>query len=622
MRYVSVNVGQGSGRVDDAFRRALRAALALFVALMSLTAHAVSETDLLPPDQAFPLMVTLSAPQQVTLDFRTHAGYYLYRDRFEFAVDGAPIKPEQMPPGEVKNDPTFGTVTVYHRPVQIQLPLPRPFSSSVLLSVTSQGCADLGVCYPPQTRTYRIAVSGAITSVAAGSNITASTAGFPDTNANPSLSIFGINLRPSNGISVPELLGFLLAGLLMAGTVCMYPLIPIVTAVIGAGRERSTLYRSFGLSFAYVQGLALTYAVAGTIAALAGIPLVAVTQRPWVLAAFGALMVLLALSMFGVFRFQVPAALQTRASTWTNRLPGGRVGSVFVMGMLSALIVGPCSTPVLAGALLYIANSRDVLGGALALYVMAFGMGIPLLAVGTFGAHALPRAGRWMIAIQSALGVMLLVAALWFFYSLLPDWLLMLLVALLLTGSGTMLRALDPLPPDASDISRLGKAVGVLLLVAGVAEFIGVASGNFDILEPLGGVIRGSSTVSAKSEANSTAQFEAIGSNAELDQALQAANGQPVMVDFYADWCISCKELERFTFTDPRVVSEFAHWKLLRIDVTKNTTEDTAMLRRFGLFGPPALIFYDRTGRQQSDAQLAGFISADAFVAHLKQWGK
>ncbi|WP_321574462.1 protein-disulfide reductase DsbD [Paraburkholderia franconis] len=608
--------------MNDAFRRVLHVALILFVALTSLAAHAVSETDLLPPDVAFPLTVTLSAPQQVTLDFRTHAGYYLYRDRFDFAVDGAPIKPDRMPPGEVKNDPTFGMVTVYHRPVQIQLALPRPVSTSIVLSVTSQGCADLGVCYPPQTRTYRIAANGVVTSVAAGNTTTASAAGFPDTGVNPSLTVFGINLRPANGISVPELLGFLLAGLLMAGTVCMYPLVPIVTAVIVGGRERPTLYRGFGLSFAYVQGLSLTYAVAGTLAALAGIPLVAVTQRPWVLTAFGVLMVFMALAMFGVFRFQLPASLQTRASAWTNRLPGGRVGAVFVMGMLSALIVGPCSTPVLAGALLYIANSHDVLGGALALYVLALGLGIPLLAVGTFGAQVLPRAGRWMVAVQNALGFLLLAAALWFVYSLLPDWLLMVLVSALLVSCGMMLRAIDPLPAEVPGIFRLGKAVGVLLLVAGVAEFIGVVSGNFDILEPLGGVMRTSSTARAKAEGNSSTRFEAIRSNAELDQALNAANGQPVMVDFYADWCISCKELERFTFTDPQVVSEFTRWKLLRIDVTKNTPEDTAILRRFGLFGPPALIFYDRTGRQQPDAQLVGFIGADAFAAHLRQWGK
>ncbi|WP_408425986.1 protein-disulfide reductase DsbD [Paraburkholderia strydomiana] len=369
------------------------------------------------------------------------------------------------------------------------------------------------------------------------------------------------------------------------------------------------------------RGLAITYSVAGTIAALIGIPLVAVTQKPWVLAGFGLLMVVFALGMFGVFRLQLPTNWQTRIATWSNRLPGGRIFPVFVMGMLSALIVGPCSTPALAGALLYIANSHDVVGGALALYVMGLGIGIPLLLVGTFGARILPRSGHWMVGIRNVLGVMLLAAALWFVYSLLPGWLLMALVALLLTGCGMMLRAIDPLPPDAPGIFRVGKALGVLLLVAGVTEFIGVASGNFDVLTPLGGVMRASSA-SGNADGKSTAQFETIRSNAELDQALQAASGRPVMVDFYADWCISCKELERFTFTDPRVLSVFAHWTLLRIDVTKNAAEDTAMLRRFGLFGPPALIFYDRSGRQQPDAQLAGFIGADAFLAHLKQWGR
>ncbi|QCP53674.1 protein-disulfide reductase DsbD [Trinickia violacea] len=612
---------RGICRLTDTLNRVLRVALGLLFVLTSLAAHAVNESDLLSPEQAFPLKVTVNASQQVVLDFDTQPGYYLYRDRFSFAADGTPIKPDQMPPGELKNDPTFGSVTVYHGPVQIRLPLARPIATSVVLSVTSQGCADLGVCYPPQTRSYRVAADGSATSVVIGNNARAGIAEIPSIGGSRSSPVSGIDLHPANGISLPELLGFLFAGLLIAGTVCMYPLIPIVTAVI-SGRDPLSLRRGFALSLAYVQGLAITYAVAGTVAALIGIPLVAVTQKPWVLAAFGVLMVLFALGMFGVFRLQMPASWQTRITEWSNRLPGGRVFPVFAMGMLSALIVGPCSTPVLAGALLYIANSHDVLGGALALYVMAIGIGLPLLVIGTLGAHALPKVGRWMVAIQNALGVMLLAAALWFVYSLLPSWLLMMLIALLLTGSSMMLRAIDPLQPDAPAISRVGKALGVLLLVGGVAEFIGVASGNFDVLAPLGGVMHSSSSTVSNVDAHPTSRFEAVRSNAELDEALKAAVGQPVIIDFYADWCISCKELERFTFADSRVVAEFAHWKLLRIDVTKNTEEDTAMLRRFGLFGPPALIFYDKTGRQQPDAQLAGFVGADAFVTHLKRWNR
>jgi thiol:disulfide interchange protein DsbD len=337
MRAVSFIVGRRSCRLDDMVSRVLHVALGLLFVRTSVAAHALSEPALLPPEQAFPLKVMLNAPQQVALDFETRRGYYLYRDRFSFAVDGVPIKPDQMPPGELKNDPTSGTVTIYHRPVLIQLTLPRPISTSVLLSVTSQGCADLGVCYPPQTRTYRIAANGAVAPVAMGSNTTASATGFPDTSRNPSLEVFGINLRPTIGISVPELLGFLLVGLLVAGTVCMYPLIPIVTALIGGGRERPTLYRGFALSLAYVQGLAITYAVAGTIAALIGIPLVAVTQRPWVLAAFGALMVLFALGTFGVFRLQLPASWQSGISAWSNRL---LVGDDFHPDILEALNAG------------------------------------------------------------------------------------------------------------------------------------------------------------------------------------------------------------------------------------------------------------------------------------------
>jgi thiol:disulfide interchange protein DsbD len=624
MRTTSTSTRRGVRRLAETLHRALRMVLAFLLVLTPFAAHAVNESDLLSPHDAFPLKVILSEPQQVTLDFGTRPGYYLYRDRFSFAVDGVPVKPAGMPASESKNDPTFGVVQVYHRPVQLQLPLPHVIASGIVLLVTSQGCADLGVCYPPLTRTYRIAADGTVSAIVHDGTATATTGSGENTvvRENRTLTVFGLNLRPANGLGIPELLGFLLAGLLMAGTVCMYPLIPIVTAVIGGAQERPHRWRGFALSFTYVQGLALTYALAGTVAALAGIPLVSLTQKPWVLAGFGVLMVLFALAMFGVFRLQLPASAQTRLTEWSNRLPGGRIVPMFVMGMLSALIVGPCSTPALAGALLYIANSRDVIGGALALYVMGVGIGLPLLLVGTFGAHVLPRSGHWMVAVQNTLGVMLLAAALWFVYSLLPDWLLMVLVALLLAGCGMMLRAIDPLPPEAPGVFRIGKAVGLLLLVAGVAEFIGVASGNFDVLKPLGGVVRVSSPASANVDASATTRFEMVRTSAELDQALKAARGQPVMLDFYADWCVTCKELERFTFADPRVMNEFAHWKLLKIDVTKGTTEDILMLRHYGLFGPPALIFYDRNGEEQDDAQLVGFVGADAFLTHLKRWDR
>lgn len=605
------------GRPLHASNRVLRVSFGLLLILAPMAAHAVDESDLLPPDKAFPLTVTLSGSRQVALDFGTKPGYYLYRDRFSFAVDGSPVKPEVLPPGETKNDPTFGMVVVYHRPVQLRLSLPRAVTSSITLSVTSQGCADAGVCYPPQTRVFRIAADGAVTPVASDLSGTPSAAQSSVVDDNRGSVVFGVNLRPVNRLDAPELLGFLLAGLLMAATVCMYPLIPIVTRIVVGADKTVTLGRGFLLTFVYVQGLALTYALAGSVAALLGIQLVMLTQTPVVLASFGVLMMVFALSMFGVFRLQLPNRWQTKFAEWSGRLPGGRIFPVFLMGALSALIVGPCSTPALAGALTYIANTRDVVSGALDLYVMGLGMGLPLLLVGTFGAGILPKAGHWMTTVQNTLGVMLLVAALWFVYSLLPNWLLMLLVAALLASCGMMFRAIDPLAPNATGIYRVGKALGLLLVAAGIAELLGVASGNYDLLQPLRGVSSAPSVAKEKS-----AQFEPVRSVAELDVALRAAHGQPVMLDFYADWCITCKELERFTFADPRVANEFAHWRLLRIDVTKNTAEDGAMLRRYGLFGPPALIFYDRNGQQQADAQLVGFVGPDAFLAHLKWWDR
>ncbi|KWE47657.1 protein-disulfide reductase [Burkholderia ubonensis] len=618
MRTTCSKANQPGRRTAEMLSRALHVAMVLLFGLVSFAAHAVSESDLLAPEQAFPLSVSLVSPKKVIVDFNTRPGYYLYRDRFSFALDGTPVKPNEMPPSETKNDPVFGVVQVYHRPIQISLSLPTA-TASAMFTVTSQGCADVGVCYPPQTHSFRIGANGLVTPAALVGSAAANAADFPVVEEHRQVSLFNLPLQPVNGLGAAEMLGFLVAGLLMAGTVCMYPLIPIVSAVIDGTRERLPIWRGFLLSFAYVQGLAITYAVAGTIVALIGIPLVAVTQKPWVLAAFGALMVVFALGMLGVFRLQLPVGWQTRFAGWSKRLPGGRMGPVFVMGVLSALIIGPCSTPALAGALLYIANRHDIAGGALALYLMGIGIGIPLLLVGTFGTHLLPKSGHWMVGVQHALGVMLLAAALWFVYSLLPVWLLMILVALLLTACAMMLRAVDPLPAGAPGIARVGKALGILLLVAGVAEFIGVASGNFDILAPLGGWTR---PLTSAGGANSTTRFDAIKSNVELDQALKMARGRPVMVDFYAEWCITCKELERFTFSDPRVVKNFERWKLLRIDVTKNTEEETAMLRRFGLFGPPALIFYDKEGQLQPDAQLVGFVGADAFLAHLKRWGE
>jgi len=473
-----------------------------------------------------------------------------------------------------------------------------------------------GVCYPPLTRIYRIAAAGAVSDITHAPD-RADVANADVSSPANTRTLFGLALPSSAGLSITELLGFLLAGLLIAGTACMYPLIPIVTTVVlggGVNGARPHLWHAFALTFAYVQGLALTYALAGSIAAFFGIQLVMFMQQPWILTSFGILMVIFALGMFGVFRLQLPSHWQTGLAGWSQRLPGGRILPVFLMGALSALLVGPCSTPALAGALLYISRSGDLLSGALALYVMAIGMGIPLLVVGSFGTQVLPRTGKWMRAAQNTLGVMLLVAALWFVYSLLPSWLLMVLVAALLAACGMKLRAIDPLPPDAHGIAHVGKALGVLLVAAGIAELLGVLSGNDDLLQPLKRVPQGTASVT-----ESSSRFQPVRTVAELDDALNQANGQPVMVDLYADWCLSCKELERFTFADSRVVAELAHWKLLRIDVTRNTREDAALLKRYGLFGPPALIFYDRSGQQQTAAQLVGFVGADTFLAHLQR---
>lgn len=400
----------------------------------------------------------------------------------------------------------------------------------------------------------------------------------------------------------------------------MYPLIPILSGIIVGQGQHATHLRSFILSFAYVQGLAMAYAIAGVAAGLSGTLISSSLQNPWVLGGTSLFFVLMAGSMFGLYSIQLPSALQSRLNDQSNRLHGGRIGSVFLMGILSALIIGPCVAPPLAIALGYIGTTGDMLLGGSSLYVMALGMGTPLLAVGAFGAHLLPRAGAWMNSVKQVFGTVMLAVAIYLAGPILPAWLSMLAWAGLLIVSAIFLHALDPLPNHASGWRKLWKGMGIVALLYGAALLLGVLAGSRDALQPLQGLIPAASQPSATESGRlAPLPFQRVADEAALDRQLALARGKTVMVDFYADWCVSCKELERFTFSDPAVRQQLQHSVLLQVDVTANSAADQALLRRFGLFGPPAILFYNADGKLLPQRAI-GFVAPETFLNTLRQW--
>jgi thiol:disulfide interchange protein DsbD len=592
----------------------MRFVLLLLLLCASLARGA--EPDLLEPDKAFRFSARLKDAHSIEVNYQIAPGYYLYRDKFRFALTPAEAKAgaAQFPRGEKHKDEFFGEVETYRGSLSIVLPfeVAKADISAIKLAVTSQGCADVGVCYIPYEQNAELKLA-ALTSSAPRSDAPASPFGVPA--AAPAAGGDDDRVAALLGggfwLAVASFFGF---GLLLSFTPCVLPMVPILSGIIiGAGRP-VTRTKGFTLAAVYVLGMAITYAAAGVAAGLSGAMLSATLQNPWVLGAFAAIFVVLALSMFGFYELQLPATLQSRLSGASNRLPGGQGLGVFAMGVLSALIVGPCVAAPLAGALLYISQSRDVVLGGAALFSMALGMGVPLLAVGASAGALLPKAGAWMESVKRFFGALLLAVAIYLVSPFTPLPLQMFLWGALLVGSAVYLRAVDTLPADAGGVQRFGKVVGLIALVAGGAYLIGAFSGSRDIFQPLAG-LRATGGV----ETAHATPFQRIASVAELDARIRDAAGKPVMLDFYADWCVSCKEMERFTFSDERVKTRFQGMTLLQADVTANTAEHGALLKRFRLFGPPGIIFFDRDGREMQGLRVIGFQPAERFAAVLDQ---
>lgn len=580
--------------------------LLLFLAWCCLALPAAAE-EFLDPLEAFKPAVRALDEGTVEVRYTIAKGYYLYRDKFRFSAEGATVGTPVFPAGKQKHDDNFGDVEVYYKSVAIRLPLQANLSGPITLKATAQGCADAGVCYPPQEQLLQVTLPPP------GSAPAAAPGTAPDAAGDESGYIAGLLRDAGFWLAVSSFFGF---GLLLALTPCVFPMIPILSGIIVGQGHHVSRSKSFFLSLAYVLGMAVTYAALGVAAGLSGTLLSAALQNPWALGAFAGVFVVLSFSMFGFYELQLPSFLQSKLSEEASHLHGGHLAAVFAMGALSAVIVGPCVAAPLAGALLYIGQSGDAVLGGAALFAMALGMGVPLLLLGLSAHTLLPKSGPWMEAVKKAFGVILLATALWLLAPVLPAALTMAGWALLLIVPAVFMHALDPLPPHASGWLRFWKGIGMVMLLAGAALVLGLAAGSRDPLQPLKGVLAGPAGAAA-AEAPAL-PFVRVKSVAELESRVQAA-GRPVMLDFYADWCVSCKEMERFTFSDPQVRAKLAGFTLLQADVTANGEDDKALLQRFKLFGPPGIIFFDAAGREIPGLRVVGFQAAGPFLQVLQR---
>jgi len=576
----------------------LMAVLAFFFVPLS---HAGD--DFLDPETAFKFSARMLDPKTAEVTFKIADGYYMYRERLAVKADGAVLGQVVIPPGKIKFDETFQKdVETYRKAVVITVPVEA--TGDFTLKATSQGCADKGLCYPPMESQAVLSPTGGglMSALATARGTSAGTAeeASPLSAAATDSEMGRIEASLKSGKLAAILPLFLLLGIGLSFTPCVLPMVPILSSIILGEGHRVSRARGLALSVTYSLGMALVYTGLGVAAGLVGEGLAAALQNPWTLTTFAVLMIALSLSMFGVYQLQMPAVVQNWLARASGQQASGKFVGVFAMGAISALIVGPCVAAPLAGALLYISQTRDVLIGGSALFAMAVGMSVPLLMVGVSAGALLPRAGAWMESVKFFFGVLMLGLAIWIVTPVIPAWVPMVGWATLGIGYGAFLVWSRP--------GRwMSKGIGLIFAAFGLVQLIGVATGGRDALAPLAHL---TGTVHK-------VDFKRVKSTAELDAVLAQANGKIVMLDFYADWCVSCKEMEKLTFSDARVQAQFANMLLLQADVTANNEDDKALLKRFHLFGPPGIIFFDKQGREIQGGRVIGYQDAEKFQRSL-----
>ena len=579
-----------------------------------LLGPSVNEDQFLPVDEAFIFTAVADGGEQLALDWQIAPGYYLYRHRFSArtATPGFALGEVALPPGKKKTDEFFGDVEVYYDSLHATLPVTRPADANILeLTIGYQGCADAGLCYPPVTKKVAIELPPPGTPARAVDT--------PMVAEQDRLA--GLIAEGRLLLVMATFFGF---GLLLAFTPCVLPMIPILSGIIAGQGAGATPRRSFLLALIYVLGMATTYTIAGAAFAAAGQQAQAFFQQPWIIIGFAMLFVVLALAMFGLFELRIPAALETRLASVSGRQRAGSLVGTAVMGALSALVVTACVAPPMVAALAVIGQTGDVPRGALALFAMAIGMGAPLLLVGLAGGRFLPHAGPWMTAVKTLFGVMFLAVAVWMLERVLPGPQTLALWALLVFVAGYYFGGFGRTEPATSGPRLLARGVGVAAIAWGVIMMIGAASGGDDPLQPLRGISLPGLPGSPSPRILRELPFRQVTSLEELDRELATAQaaGRPVMLDFYADWCVSCKEMEKYTFSDTNVQQDLARFVLLKANVTANGPADQALLRRFGVFGPPTTAFFGAHGRECREFRLVGFVPADDFRNHLSRFAR
>ncbi|WP_319535692.1 protein-disulfide reductase DsbD [uncultured Vibrio sp.] len=562
-----------------------------------------------PVDQAFPFNFH-QQDDKLMLDWQVRDGYYLYQERLSVSGENVTLGELDMEPGTPHSDEFFGEVHIYTIPLFVNVPL-SDWQEGARVIVQYQGCAKAGFCYPPETRVIPInAFSSSISSSATTTPQESSTKQTAQTTPKVTSTAPTAPVTQQDSLAAnladswwtPLL--FLALGVGLAFTPCVLPMYPILTSIV-LGSGKLSQRRALGLSFIYVQGMALTYTLLGLVVASAGMQFQAAMQHPYVLIGLSVLFIALAMSMFGLYSLQLPSGVQTWLNNLSNKQQGGSGAGVFVMGAISGLVCSPCTTAPLSGALLYVAQSGDLLTGGIALYALAMGMGIPLILVAVFGNKLLPKAGNWMDRVKTLFGFILLAAPIFLLERLLPEmWSTILWSALGVAAFGWLYHVKNSLEFGGWKQSAVG-IIAVLGLFASAQPALNYWFGNNETHAQQASV-----------------SFTRIANVAELEEqlALAKAARKPVMLDFYADWCVACKEFEKYTFHAPKVEEKLRDFVLLQADVTKNQVQDIELLKRMNVLGLPTIEFWDNKGKHVSNARLTGFMQAEPFLEHINQF--
>jgi thiol:disulfide interchange protein DsbD len=628
---VTENSSQGSGSVIESTSSDAKA----LDILQSLgeSIGLSDEVEIPHPDTAFILTAELDSNNTIQSEIQLYPNTYLYRDKFNFKItngDGHNLGAVAMPDGDIKDDEFFGRMEVYHEWLKVSIPIISEAGASDTYTVaySYQGCVEDRICYPPITKYLQVDTkTGSIKiSDQAGNASTASSSAQNRTSEQPAVAAPQseqdryTQILQNKGLLLIILL-FFIGGIGLTFTPCVFPMIPILSSIIAGQGDSISTRKAFTLSLVYVLAMATTYAIIGAVVGYYGAEynIQIWFQNPIILSIFAAVFVLLALSMFGFYEIQMPNAIQSRLISLSNSQEGGTLVGVGLMGLFSAIIVGPCITAPLVGALIFISQTQDWQLGGLALFALGLGMGVPLLIVGTSAGKLLPKAGIWMDRVKKVFGVIMLGVAIWLLERFLPTDITMLLIAVLAIISAIFMGALGSVADDDSGWKKLNKGLGIIILIYGTTYLIGAAAGSRDLLQPLKGIVSSISSGATVNNQVSHVPFRRIKGQQGLQQALANSVRQkiPSMLDFYADWCISCKVMEKYAFTHPDVINALSKIGTFQADVTANDTIDTQLMNSLGIYGPPAILFFDATGEEIRHRRVVGEMSGEDFAAHI-----